>query len=104
MATISFTDLDQLVGEVLPERTVMSTVVTPYNNAGGDGGGSGASSSSAAAAAAGGSDGGSHGTTAINSCQGTVSQGTPGLMGSLGLGSNNPGSTYTCAPGAVSGH
>jgi hypothetical protein len=99
---ISFTELDQLVGEVLPERTVLATVSTPFNNVAG--GGADGSASSSAAAAAGGGDGGSHGATAINSCQGTVSQGTPGLLGSLGLGSNNPGSTFTCTPGAIASY
>ncbi len=100
---IEVSDLAQITGEVLPERTVMSTVTTPFNNAGGDGG-DGGSSSSGAAAAAGGGDGGSDGSTAINGQQGTVSQGTPGLLGSLGLGSNNPGSTLSSSPGAISGH
>ncbi|MET0188768.1 hypothetical protein [Pseudonocardia sediminis] len=93
-------DLDMLVGEVLPQRTVLSTVTTPFNNAGGAGGGP----SSAAAAAAGGAGGDSGGTTALSSCQTTYSAGTPGLLGSLGLGSANPGSTTTCVPTAVSGH
>lgn len=98
---ISFTNLDQLAGEVLPERTVMSTVSTPFNNAGGDGGGAGSASS---AAAAGGDGGASHGATAINGQQNTVSQGTPGLLGSLGLGSNNPGSTAIATPGAIASY
>lgn len=100
---ISFTNLDQLAGEVLPERTVMSTVSTPFNNAGGDGDGGGAGSVSSAAAA-GGDGGASHGATAINGQQNTVSQGPPGLLGSLGLGSNNPGSTSTATPGAIASY
>jgi hypothetical protein len=99
---ISFTDLDQLAGEVLPERTVLATVSTPFNNAAGGDGGAGSASSSAAAAAGG--DGGSDGATAINGQQNTVSQGTPGLLGSLGLGSNNPGSTSTATPGAIASY
>lgn len=102
--TISIADLDQLAGEVMPERAVLSTVSTPFNNAGGGAHAGSDGSASSAAAAAGGGDGGHHGATAINSCQGTVSQGTPGLLGSLGLGSNNPNSTFTCTPGAVASY
>ncbi|MCD2192757.1 hypothetical protein LQ327_05070 [Actinomycetospora endophytica] len=77
---INFSDLDALTGEVLPERTVLSTVSTPFNNAGG-------------------SDS-SHGAAGINGQQGEVSHGTPGLLGSLGLGSENPHSDLSSTPGA----
>ena len=79
---INFTDLDALTGEVLPERTVLSTVSTPFNNAGGSDGADGAAQ--------------------INGQQGEVSHGTPGLLGSLGLGSENPHSGLSSTPGASS--
>ena len=81
---ISFTDLDRLDGEVLPERTVLSTV------------GSGSS-----AAQTGGGDSAGHGATAINGQSSNVQHGTPGLLGSLGLGSNNPTETSNATPGAI---
>jgi hypothetical protein len=31
-------------------------------------------------------------------------QGTPGLFGSLGLGTENPSTTVTCTPVAISSH
>ncbi|WP_269854690.1 hypothetical protein [Streptomyces sp. RPT161] len=105
---ISFEELDKVTGEVLPERTVMGIVSTPFNNvgAGHDGGGDSASSSSAAASGGGvyapaPSD---HGTTIMSSCQSIDRQGTPGLLGSLGLGSENPASGMTCMPSAISSH
>ena len=94
---ISFEGLDQLGGEVLPERTVLSTLVTPFNNPGaGD-------TSSSSAAAAGGSGGGDHGTTAMSACQSTWTGGTGGLIGALGLGTP-PSSSVTCTPAAMSTH
>ncbi|MEV5506832.1 hypothetical protein [Streptomyces orinoci] len=102
---ISFEELDLISGEVLPERTVMGIVATPFNNPGGDG--AGAASSSSAAATGGGvfapapSD---HGTTALSACQAIDHQGTPGLLGSLGLGSQNPAGGVTCVPAAISSH
>ncbi len=91
---ISFEELDLLAGEVLPERTVLSTVTTPFNSAGAGGG-------AAAAAGGGGAD---QGTTALSACQSNQTPGTPGLLGSLGLGSANPSSSVTCTPAAISGH
>lgn len=105
MGHIDFTALDELAGEVLPERAVLGVVSTPFNNTGaGDGG-----SSSSSAAAAGGSsttvvDAGNHGATALSACQSTNTPGTPGLVGTLGLGSANPSSTITCTPAAVSSY
>jgi hypothetical protein len=95
---ISDEALDQLTGEVLPERVVLSTVAPP------DGGTTsvnnylqGAPNGGAAAPVAGG--GVAHGGAAISStCVASNSPGTPGLLGSLGLGSSNPGSSVTCSP------
>jgi hypothetical protein len=97
---ISFEGLDQLAGEVLPKRTVLSTLVTPFNS---PGAGSAGDTSSSSAAAAGGSGGGDHGTTAMSACQSTWTGGTGGLLGALGLGTP-PSSSVTCTPAAVSGH
>lgn len=85
---ISYQELDQVAGEVLPERAVLSTVTPIVGNGGGGGG----------------DHWGGQGTTAVNACQSTTSAGTPGLVGALGLGSNNPGTTFTCEPGMISGH
>lgn len=102
---ISFEELDKIAGEVLPERTVLGVLATPFNHAGDPGSSAGAGSSSSAAATGGGvfapapSD---HGTTILSSCQSIDRQGTPGLLGSLGLGSENPASNMTCTPAAIS--
>ena len=96
---ISFTDLDRLSGEVLPERTVLSTVSTPFNNGGGQGGDGGGSNASAAQTGGGSSAG--HGATALNGSSSNVQHGTPGLLGSLGLGSNNPTETSGANPGSI---
>ena len=98
---ISIADLDRLDGELLPERAMLSTVSTPFNNSHGHGHGHGGGSSASAAQTGGGHSSG-HGATVINSCQTTTSHGTPGLLGSLGLGSSNPYTTTTCSPAAVS--
>ncbi|MEU5427295.1 hypothetical protein AB0H73_17085 [Streptomyces olivoreticuli] len=107
---ISFEELDNVTGEVLPERTVMGIMATPLGFGDGDGGsGSGAGSASSSSASAGGgvvnapapSD---HGTTILSACQSIDRQGTPGLLGSLGLGSENPASGVTCTPAAISSH
>ncbi|MFF4402989.1 hypothetical protein ACWD4B_28155 [Streptomyces sp. NPDC002536] len=104
---ISFEELDKIAGEVLPERTVLGVLATPFNHGGGPGSSAGAGSSSSAAATGGGvfapapSD---HGTTILSSCQSIDRQGTPGLLGSLGLGSENPASNMTCTPAAISSH
>jgi hypothetical protein len=101
---ISFGDLDLLAGEVLPERTVLSTLVTPFSNPGADADGGG--SSSAAAAAAGGGHGDNGGSTVMNSCtsqqEGNFggSGGLAGILG-LGLGSHGPVSEHSCLPGTA---
>ncbi|AJE81239.1 MULTISPECIES: hypothetical protein [Streptomyces] len=93
MNAITFEELDGLTGELLPERAVLSTVV-PFNNAGGhDGGGS-----SSSAVALGGGDSGNHGAISSSACQAQQVHGTPGLVGALGLGSNNPSASLTCVP------
>ncbi|PHQ47967.1 hypothetical protein BLA24_31380 [Streptomyces cinnamoneus] len=111
---ISFEELDNVAGEVLPERTVMGIVATPLSYAGpGDpvgGSGAGAGSSSSSAATGGGVGGvfappaDHHGTTMLAACQAVDRQGTPGLLGSLGLPSTNPTTSMTCMPTAISSH
>ena len=103
MSTISFQELDLLSGEMLPERTLLSTV-TDFSG-GGDSSSAGSSSSSSSAAAAGGGSSNvvadDDGAVVVSACQSTYSPGTPGLTGTLGLGSSNPGSSQTCTPAAV---
>lgn len=89
MSAVSYAELDQLGGEMLPERAVLGIVSTPFNNYN-PGGGNGTTVAV----------GGGHSTT-VSACQATDSSGTPGLLGSLGLGSNNPTSSLTCVPSAV---
>lgn len=94
MNAITFDELDGLTGEVLPERAVLSTVI-PFNNLGAGHDGGGSSSSSAVAL---GGDSANHGAISNSACQAQQVQGTPGLLGSLGLGSNNPSTGLTCVP------
>ncbi|GGV70622.1 MULTISPECIES: hypothetical protein [Streptomyces] len=94
MSAVSLEELGNLSGEVLPERSVLSTVV-PFNNWGGAGHDGGASSSSSALALGGGDH---HSVVTSSACQSTFNQGTPGLIGALGLGSNNPVNSVTCTP------
>jgi hypothetical protein len=97
MSKISFEELDVLAGEMLPERAVLSTVV-PFNNWGGAGSEGGSSSSAAAAAAGGGHGGGDQNGIVSSACHVQETDGTPGLLGALGLGSNNPSQSVTCLP------
>ncbi|RLU86304.1 hypothetical protein CTZ27_25355 [Streptomyces griseocarneus] len=105
---ISFDELHEVAGEVLPERTVMGVLSTPLNYVGDGGDGTAGSASSSSAASSGGGvfapapD--HHGATMLSSCQSIDRQGTPGLFGSLGLGSENPASGVTCTPAAVASH
>ncbi|OEV04755.1 hypothetical protein [Streptomyces oceani] len=94
MTGISYQELDALSGEVLPGKTLLSLVTFnvdnsrhTYNFPEGDGKGG---------------DGG--GTTVAYACQSERVHGTPGALGSLGLGSNNPSSGITCVPGTVTSH
>lgn len=106
---ISFEELADIAGEVLPERTVMGVIATPLGLAdpGPSGAGAGAGSSSSAAATGGGvfapvpHD---HGTTMLSACQSGGHEGTPGLLGEVvGLG-RQPAAFMTCVPAAVSSH
>ncbi|WUH97184.1 hypothetical protein OHR68_27060 [Spirillospora sp. NBC_00431] len=97
MKSFSYSELDMLAGEVLPERAVLSTLLVGggenengnlnfnHNNGGGHHGG---------------------GTTAVvPNCQAINNNPQGGLVGALGLSSNNPTSSFTCAGSTVvSGH
>ncbi|MFI0483099.1 hypothetical protein [Actinomadura sp. 9N215] len=97
MKSFSYSELDKLAGEVLPERAVLSTLLVGggendngnlnfnHNNGGGHHGG---------------------GTTAVvPNCQAINNNPQGGLVGALGLSSNNPTSSFTCASSSVvSGH
>ena len=90
MASISFQELELLGGEVLPERTLLSTV-TDFS--GGGGSSAGSASSAAAAGGAGGDTvviNDDDGAVSHSACQSTYSPGTPGLLGSLGLAQATP--------------
>jgi hypothetical protein len=90
---IEFPELAGLAGEVLPERAALSVVDlsgTRINVLS-------SSNSTSYTAPAGGGD-------VAYACQATNSPGTPGLLGSLGLGSANPSSAMTCIPAAATGH
>ncbi|MEU1372500.1 hypothetical protein ABZ442_02395 [Streptomyces triculaminicus] len=106
---ISFEELADIAGEVLPERTVMGVIATPLGLAdpGPGGAGAGAGSSSSAAATGGGvfapvpHD---HGTTMLSACQSVDRQQPAGLLSSLSLHSQNPATGIQCIPAAVSSH
>lgn len=80
--SVTFNDLDHMAAEVLPERTVLSVIVTPP-------GGGGAIDSGG-------------GTAMMSTCTTTTTYHEPGLLGVLGLGINNvPVTTTTCTPSAI---
>ncbi|SNS06499.1 hypothetical protein [Actinomadura mexicana] len=91
MKSFSYTELDKLAGEVLPERAVLSTLLVGggenenvnLNHGGGDGG-----------------------TTAVvNACQSQQTRPDSGLLQLVGLHAQNDASSMTCLPGtAISGH
>lgn len=94
MKEMSFTELDALAGEVLPERAVLSTLMIggegdSYNNNNG-----------------GGFHGGDDGTTlSQQACQSNISRPDSGLLQLVGLHAQNDASSFTCEPGtAISGH
>jgi hypothetical protein len=89
MAAVSYEELDQLVCELLPERTVLSLINASFTNV---------NYTTYTFPAHG---GGGHGTTVAYACQATNSPGTSGLLASLGLASQNPYSSMTCMPAAV---
>ncbi|WP_328771437.1 hypothetical protein [Streptomyces sp. NBC_00286] len=104
MPTISFDELEGLTGEMLPERSVLSTVVpvSGLGGHGGDGVGSASSGSSSSAVAEGG-DVAPRGALSTSACQSVNNLGTPGLVGPtapLG-GALYPNSSLTCIPAST---
>ncbi|WP_127356211.1 hypothetical protein [Actinacidiphila soli] len=93
MPDIGYEELNALSGELLPGRTLLSIVLISYDNS---------SHPTYNFPAGGGHKGG--GATVVYACQAESVHGTPGLLGSLGLGSNNPSSSMTCVPAAVTTH
>jgi hypothetical protein len=82
--SVTFDQLDQMVAEVLPERTVLSVIVTPP-------GGGGAISG-----------GGEGGAVAMSTCTTTNSYTNPGVIGLLAPQvQSGPIQTTTCVPTAV---
>lgn len=93
MKSFSYTELDKLAGEVLPERAVLSTLLV--------GGGSDNDNENLNFNHGGHGDGGT--TTVMNPvCQSAINHSQGGLIGALGLSSENPNSSFTCAGQAVS--
>ncbi|NKZ04715.1 hypothetical protein [Actinomadura latina] len=93
MKSFSYTELDLLAGEVLPERAVLSTLLV-------GGGGDDDNHNFNLNAGHGGGDDDS--TTIVqNSCVSTNNQQNAGLLSALGLASQNPTSTHSCLPGTA---
>jgi hypothetical protein len=92
MTAVSYQELDSLSGELLPPRVLLSLINLTFDNRRYD-----------VHMPEGGSGGGDGGTTVAYACQATTTQGTGGLIGSLGLG-QAPGRTMTCIPAAVASH
>lgn len=109
MDAVNFAELAELAGELLPERTVLSTVTTPFNNwnpgSGTGGSGDGGSSSSAAASGGQGGAGGyvapDHGFSSTSACNANNDpQGNNGLLGLFQTPGQN---TQACQPATSSG-
>ncbi|MER5222617.1 hypothetical protein [Streptomyces flaveus] len=98
MPTISFEELDSLTGEMLPERSVLSTMIPLGGHGGGDGVGVGAADSSSSAAAEGG-DAAPRGVISTSACQAVNNMGAPGsLVHGSPFGGLYPNSSFTCMP------
>ncbi|MDL4816542.1 hypothetical protein [Actinomadura opuntiae] len=95
MNSFSYTELDKLAGEVLPERAVLSTLLV--------GGDSDNDNKNFNFGNGGGHDGGT--TAVVPNCQSNINHSQGGLIGALGLSSENPNTSFTCAGSSVvSGH
>ncbi|MFI1799551.1 hypothetical protein ACH427_19675 [Streptomyces sp. NPDC020379] len=85
---VTFGELARLSGEELPQRLVLSSVLS-------------AGSDQPVYPAMVKSD---HGTTVAYACQYRQNAGSPPLLVFLGLASRDPGYTTTCIPAAISSH
>ncbi|GAA2157798.1 hypothetical protein [Actinomadura napierensis] len=95
MKSFSYTELDKLAGEVLPERAVLSTLLV--------GGGDSDNDNLNLNHGGGDHDGGT--TAVVPNCQSNINHSQGGLVGALGLSSENPNTSFTCAGSSVvSGH
>jgi hypothetical protein len=109
MDAVNFAELNELAGELLPERTVLSTVTTPFNNwnPGGSGSNGADGGSSSSAAASGGSGGlvgvtgGDHGAQTSSACQQNASP--LSNSGLLGLFTSAQQNTNACVPATTTG-
>ncbi|WP_131739830.1 hypothetical protein [Actinomadura roseirufa] len=94
MKSFSYTELDLLAGEVLPERAVLSTLLV--------GGGNDNDNTNLNV----GGHGHGHGQIVTqNACQSSIGHPQGGLLGVLGLSNQQDVSTFVCEPGqtAVNG-
>lgn len=100
MPTISFEELDSLTGEMLPERSVLSTMAPVGSFGDGDGVGVGAAeSNSSSAAVAEGGDAAPRGVISTSACQAVNNMGTPpSLVSGSPFGGLYPNSSFTCMP------
>ncbi|TMR03833.1 hypothetical protein ETD83_09530 [Actinomadura soli] len=94
MKSFSYSELDKLTGEVLPERAVLSTLLV-----GGHGDNENENFNLNHGGGHGGHDGGT--TAVVPNCQAINNNPQGGLIGALGLSSNNPTSSFTCASSSV---
>jgi hypothetical protein len=109
MEAVNYAELAELAGEFLPERTVLGTVTTPFNNfdpgqgtGGVLGGGTGASSSSSAQGGAVGVVNPAHyGFQSSDAC--TQNQSPLSNSGALGLFTTAQQDTSSCIPASTSG-
>ncbi|QXJ21586.1 hypothetical protein AGRA3207_002455 [Actinomadura graeca] len=97
MKSFSYTELDKLAGEILPERAVLSTLLV--------GGGSDNDNENLNFNHGGGGHGHGGTTAVVPNCQSNINHSQGGLIGALGLSSENPSTSFTCASSSVvSGH
>ncbi|WP_396445659.1 hypothetical protein [Actinomadura sp.] len=92
MKSFSYTELDLLAGEVLPERAVLSTLLV--------GGGDDTDNHNFNLNAG---HGGGDDSTVLSqqSCSVVNNQQNAGLLSALGVASQNPTSTHSCLPGTA---
>ena len=96
MKSFSYTELDALTGEILPERAVLSTLLV--------GGGENDNENENANLNLGGGHGGGDdaGTTIVqNSCVSSIENQNAGLLSALGIASQNPNVDHSCLPGTA---